>query len=565
MTDKITLNIVQNTLPPVTLPAGMTLGPLVPKYVEGDPRLFREVRSNVANEDRLLSLWRDNKRDFLLRGFCVHQNNSTWYLTQWLRPHGSIYTLSPIGQERLNKFLNPPMDLGPIVLPEPEFGPLPAGLERKLYDYQIQPARQVFRAIAHGKAEWGYPGAADLSSMGTGKTYVDMAAALSTGRKIAVLCPSVGQEGWKKAFAHYEAEPYFIGTYEAVRGGFREAIAAETDTGDFKWKNSQNIILILDEAQALRHDTLTTRCCAGAIRQGIPIIVASATIATSPLEMRFAGRITGLHQGDKDWDYFRAKHGCYLLRKGGEWKWDGKTNSLEKIHRQLFPRRGCRMRKEDLGEQCPETEISLLPIDVAEGSKIQQDWIRAMQTIANLKKQGKSTVALERTLRMAIWQASELALVPHIAQRVRRDVTEGFSVALFCSFSKTRMEFGRLLGTSAGFFGGQSASSRQYYEKEFQANRQHILINNIKAGGASVSLHDLHGRRRRAYIFPTDFIIAMVQATGRIDRVGGVSKSEQFIPYVAGGMSERMVNSTRVKMRRINTINDGEDAAEDLF
>ena len=70
-------------------------------------------------------------------------------------------------------------------------------------------------------------------------------------------------------------------------------------------------ILILDEAQALRHDeTLTVRCFSAAVRQGIPIIMASATIAIAPTEFRFAGRITGLHQGAQDFDKFLARHGC---------------------------------------------------------------------------------------------------------------------------------------------------------------------------------------------------------------------------------------------------------------
>lgn len=564
----LTLNFVPNTLPPVQLPAGMVFGAFLPKVISGDKRLFRESRTNVANEDMMHRVWRENREAFLRRGFCTQQKDHVWYLTQWLRPHGSTYTLTPIGQGRLDLFLNPPVEEGPIDLPPPEFGPLPAGLESKLYGYQVQPTRQLYRSILHGKAEWGYPGGADLSSMGLGKTYTCIAAALATGRIVCVLCPSVGQEGWKRAFAHFGAVPHFIGTYEAVRGAFREHIATMNETtGEFHWKRASDIILIMDEAQAVRHpETLTFRCCSAAIRQGIPIIVASATIATSPLEMRFAGRITGLHAGETDWDRFRFRHGCFRESKSGPWKWDRNPKHLEKIHRELFPRRGCRMRKEDLGTECPETEIELLPIDVEDSAAIEAEWIQAMRTIENLKRQHLNTTVQEQRARMAMWQRCELALVPHIAKRVRDDVLAGHSVAVFCSFDATRKTLGDLLKTHDGFYGGQNIKTRQYIEREFQEDRKHILINNIKAGGASVSLHDVKGwRSRKAYIFPTDHVIDMVQATGRVDRVGGKSKSQQYIPYVRGSMTQRMVERTRVKMRSISALNDGADAGEDRF
>jgi hypothetical protein len=101
----------------------------------------------------------------------------------------------------------------------------------------------------------------------TGKTYQSLAAAIATGRKIIVLCPTVGRAGWLRAFAHFGAEPHAIETYEAVRGGWRPSIVQQHRDGRFEWLNADQILLILDEAQALRHDeTLNVRCCAAAVR-----------------------------------------------------------------------------------------------------------------------------------------------------------------------------------------------------------------------------------------------------------------------------------------------------------
>jgi hypothetical protein len=43
--------------------------------------------------------------------------------------------------------------------------------------------------------------------------------------------------------------------------------------------------------------------------------------------------------------------------------------------------------------------------------------------------------------------------------------------------------------------------------------------------------------------------------------VGGVTKSLQWIPCVAGTVSEKMVERARKKMLGFDTINDGKDAS----
>lgn len=562
-----TLRPVPNVAMPVAI-AGITLPPLHERWVSGQKCLFREIPIPVHSDWAFTQAWRKHKVAYFERGFSVRNVNGKWLLSQWLLL-GPPVTLTPIGQERLESLLAPTtgkLDLQyqapALVLPE-----LPQWIADKLRGYQIEPARQLLRALINGPKEWGFAGAFDGSDMGTGKTYMAMAAALAMGKKIIVLCPTVGTGGWQRAFDHFGATPHAITTYEAVRGGWRSHIVQQV--GDrFIWQLPKDIIIILDEGQYVRHDdSLTFQCCVGAIRQGIPIIIASATIAINPMEMRFMGRITGLHKGANDWDRFLAEHGC--AKKGQTWKWDGKGHHLTRINSKLFPFRGCRVRKQDLGDDCPETIIEALPFDLPEGIKIEQQWREAKEMLERMKEQGKTAAAIasvERNVRMKIWQASENVLVPHLAQRIRQDVKEGNSVAVFMSFSKSRLALARLLNTNAGFYGGQPPARRKYWEDEFQANRQHILVSNIGAGGASVSLHDIHGERPRiAYIFPTDHVVKFEQATGRVDRVGGQSLSRQYIPHIKGSLTEEMIRSLRRKMANIARINDGTNAAGARF
>ena len=552
---------------------GMVLPPLRPRFATGTQVWFR----SAPITKQFWGVWNTSKLTLLEKGFVTRKEGDTWILDQWLagklvdgRLVDGFYRLTAIGIERLERAKREQQKpLAPIKV-EMEFLPLPERLESKLRGYQVQPARQLLRALRYGKQEWGYPGAVALCDMGTGKTYHTLAAALATGRKVAVFCPPVGKGGWQRAFKHFGAEPHFLESYEAVRGAWRPEIATMDATGQFHWSNASEIIVILDECQALRHDdTLNFRCFSALLRQGIPCIAASATLALSPVEMKFAGRLVGLHQGGYDWDRFCHLHGCERKTKSAPWVWNKDLKHLRNINEQLFPYRGCRIRKEELGDQCPETEIKVLPIRSPEAETIEAQTIASEQTIAALERRQApkgQIVAMRRNLRMAIWKKCETALVPHIARLVKRDVEEGWSVAIFVNFTETRETLGKLLGTTAGFFGGQSPKARQTFERQFQNEEIHILISNLKAGGASVSLHDVNGiRSRRAYIFPSDDVIPMEQATGRVDRVGGMSKSEQFIPCLSGTRMVRTVENIRRKMMQISTLNDGADASGSKF
>ncbi len=551
------------TDPPVRLPEGMTLPGFVHRGTREGPALFRTCPVPMWCEPDFWKAWNDRKYDFLARGFAVRKEDGKWHLHQWLR-NESGYTLTQTGAEILASAQRPrPGPAQPLLIPEPELilEPLPSAIESVLWDYQVTPARQLSRALRCGWDEWKYPGGFDGSDMGLGKTAQTLAAALATGRKIVVLCPLVGRLGWMEMFEAFGAAPYFIGTYEGLRNGGRDHIVTLRPDGTFSWKIPDDIILILDEAQAMRHsDSLNTALCAGAVRQGIPILIASATIAMSPTEMRFMGRITGLHRGGDDWDRFLLTHGCTKKKK--VWHWNGQRSHLIAINKVLFPFRGCRVRKEDLGDKCPQTEIKVLPISCKEAADVEKKWLRAMQAVSYTRntKGIKAAAALHRRVYQPIWQECELILVPHVAALAKADIAAGRSVAIFVSYDETRKRLAAIMGTTAGFYGGMKQDQREHWQREFQANRVHCLVSNVKAGGASVSLHDKHGQRpRTAYVFPTDNPVSFIQATGRVDRMGG-GDSRQWIPCLQTPLTRTMVDRMKAKWLNFDSVNDGEEA-----
>lgn len=442
--------------------------------------------------------------------------------------------------------------------------------ERLLKEYQRTPSRQLLRALQHGEEEWSYPGAVDLSDVGTGKSWMDTAAAVSTGRKLVVLCPSVGIAGWEKTINAFGTEAHFIGTYEAVRGNWRPEVG-KAEGKFFHWQQANEIVLILDEAQIVKgHNTLTTAMVGGAILQRIPIIAASATLATSPTELRIAGRITGLHQGGRSWKDWLLSHGCFFDDQDQRWVFRSRrfAHVMDEINDILIPERGCRVCKSDMGDR-PESKIEPLPLEVPEGKDIAKRWAELQQKVEWMEREtderGRPKFAPEairntrRAGRTKIWKAAEIALVPAVAALVKQCLNDGKSVVVFFSYTESRMRMGKLLGSKAGFFGGQNAKVRKQYEAEFQANRLHLLLCNIGAGGASVSLHDTTGERpREAFIFPSDNFVKMGQAPGRIDRLDVQTPSIQWIPFIKGSMMEGIIKTTAEKLRRLSKLNDGD-------
>lgn len=436
-------------------------------------------------------------------------------------------------------------------------------IERHLLDYQPTPARQLLRALQCGESEWGFPGGVDLSDVGVGKTYMDSAAALATGRAPVVLCPVVGVTGWKECFQRFGREPRFIGSYEAVRGGWRPELGKFIN-GKFVWKDTSDIVVILDEAQMVKgQDSMTAATIGGAINASVPTIAASATMASSVVDLRVAGRITGLHSGGKDWKRFLVEHKAEYDEDEGRWIWDRRRHlyMLDKIHRTLIPARGCRVRKDDIGER-PGTTIQILPFQgIPEAAKIEQAWRELDATTRRMEQQGcprEQVTNYRRGARTRIWKQSELALVPAVVERVKQCLAEGKSVVLFFSFTASRQLAGKLLKTKDGIFGGQTPTQREKAKKDFQAGRIRVLLCNIGAAGASANLQDTTGEHpRETFIFPTDNPVKMGQAPGRVDRQGGKTHSYQWIPCIAGGFSERMVKSTARKLLANSVLNDG--------
>ena len=93
----------------------------------------------------------------------------------------------------------------------------------------------------------------------------------------------------------------------------------------------------------------------------------------------------------------------------------------------------------------------------------------------------------------------------------------------------------------------------------FQADKERLIIVNIQSGGAGLSLHDQHGNYpRTSLISPCYSAVLMRQATGRIWRENGKTKSIQKIVFVSGTIEEEVCEKVKKKLENLDTINDGD-------
>lgn len=550
----------------------------------GGTVFMRTVRIQQWNSNEFRKLWATNKRTFLERGFSMSEDNGAWHLEQWLAGNPGAHTLTPVGMDRLARALEPQRKLSFPDAPQTatlDLPPLPNGIEDKLYEYQRQSARQLYRAVMNGRAEWGYPGAWECSDMGTGKTYSTLAAALASGLEIGVICPKavIGTfpkyggkgSGWNGAFAHFGAKPLFVLNYESLRTGGKEWIKKTGNPGrPYEWTcDPEHTILIWDEAHRVANRSSNRSMALAAERQGFPCLFASGTMAENPTNLGATGVAVGLHGGDRaSYEQFLVRHGC--VKTGDSWyfpKGYAAPRHLAAIHRAVFPRRGARVSIAELGDRFPATEILCEAVETDATKEISEAWKEVEAMLKRQEEAGESKEkikAISQVAWMHAWRASEVAKIPAIVAMARAELEQDRSVAIFVNFSEARERLMAEFKTRCGIYGDQRDRDQQI--AAFQADDERVIVCNIKAGGVGVSLHDVNGDfPRTAIILPTNSAVEMGQALGRVHRAGGKSKSKQIVMFAAKTLEEKICEVVRGKLANMATLNDGDLCPPDKF
>lgn len=427
--------------------------------------------------------------------------------------------------------------------------------------------------------------ALDMSETGTGKSYASAAIARHHYGPVELICPKAVIPQWLKVLAKFGVKPHVIINYEKIGRGNTHWMKWKKLPDPMKpWKEGElremplfkfpsNALVILDEGHRCKgNDTTNAWMMIALKRQGYKVLVASATLATTPMEMRASGYLVGLHALYNFSDFCRV-HGAADVGRYGALSWNSENPEAKRammlLNEYLFETSACaaRMRVEDFGDLFPESHIVAEAYDLGANSpKVQEAYEEMEREIAKLEKRCENYSEHIFAIMMAARRKSELLKVPLFAEMVEDLYDEGKSVCIFLNFEdsiealRSRLTKLKKFNNQLGFIvGGQHAEQRQKHIDEFNADTRRVMIANIKAGGIGISLHDLNGKFPRASIVSPNFsAFELVQALGRVWRQGGLTKSYQNIVFAANTIEEQACRRVQARIDNLSTLNDAD-------
>jgi len=402
-----------------------------------------------------------------------------------------------------------------------------------------------------------HPAALDASCVGSGKTVKAAEIARTLGLKPLVVAPKAVLPSWIRALDGQEVPFEGVTNYEKLRNGRTERLKKVGKS--YEWVLPEGTLLIFDEVHKAKGVlTQNAKMIIAAARQKIPMLMLSATAAENPSEMRALGYALGLHQ-DKNFATWAKNWGCGLdpFRK---WYFPAKNrHRLAELHDLIFPDKGHKVSRDEMGAFFSETSIITEAIDFGANNQIEALYAEMqveLDALAQMSSADRGANSLTAILRAR--QHIELTKIPVLAEMVNETVAEGRSAAVFLNFRASMEALAERLaaGVPAVFIhGGQSAAERQRDIDAFQSDDAHVIVAQIAAGGVGVSLHDVRGvRSRTSFISPTYSAKEIDQALGRIDRAGAKSDTIQRILFAADTIEEEVARSFRAKLQNMKIL-----------
>lgn len=427
--------------------------------------------------------------------------------------------------------------------------------------------------------------ALDMSETGTGKSYSAAAVAREMNRPVVLICPKAVIPQWTKILKIFNVTPKVSINYELIGRG---------NTKYMKWKKlpdlmtpwkedakderpeftfEKNALVILDEGHKCKgaHSS-NSKMMVSLADQGYKVLVASATLATTPMEMKAVGFLSQLHKLYNFTDFCRV-HGATLLPRYGALEFNLESPEAKRgmmlLNDYLFNIRKCasRLTVDDFGTLFPESHIVADAYDLGANSpKVQAAYDEMDAEIAKLDERTSNYSEHIFAIMMEARRKSELLKVPLFVDMLEDLFDEGKSVVLFLNFEDSvnavvsRLSKMKKFKDQIGFIiGGQHHKARQKDIDDFNSDKKRVMVANIKAGGVGISMHDLNGNHPRASIISPNFsAFELVQALGRVWRQGGKTKSYQNIVFAANTIEEHACRRVQARINNLSTLNDAD-------
>ena len=329
-------------------------------------------------------------------------------------------------------------------------------------------------------------------------------------------------------------------------------------------------LLVWDEVHrgASGKDSKTTlalaRWCSKKMPEGNKVLAMSATPFETPLKLRALGYLMGFHRFvERDFYDWCRRHACSMVPVGRPprirqvFAFTTNKARAEEVMRII---------RKDMGERfisIGPDEIPGFPDEVKEvclvdlAKKDHEALVRAYAEMPP-QMQHMSQDDMVKTLRLR--QQAEWCKASVLAEMAANYVEDGYSVFIAISFSDCRRRIEDELAKRgvkyASIYGGQRDSERQAGIDSFQRNKTHVMVGMMQACSVALSLHDeLHERPRVSLISPSYSASDVIQALGRIRRVGGTTVTQKIV-LAAGSVEERVAGAVQRKIDCIETLSD---------
>ena len=419
--------------------------------------------------------------------------------------------------------------------------------------------------------------AADLSETGTGKTYVAAWVAKNLNVPIVVVCPKVCRRGWEGVLNAFDIKAITVINYEKLMRGNTIYMAYDfnkVNTPAFhQFRFPKNALVILDEVHKCKGWSSKNSDFLIALRQQkIKTLLLSATAATNPMEMKSFGFATLLH-GLTNFRDFLLQSGVYRTGRFGGYAvdlQDARTQgAMRSMHNQLFnvTKIASRMTRKQFGNIFPDNRVYAECFDMGSNTdKIQRVYDMMERELAELEESSSDYSAHQFAIMTKARRLAELLKVPTMVDWIEDMHAEGASPVCFVNYVETVEAIRKKLSQNskvknqiAMIVGGQSDRVRNADIDAFQNNTKRIMLANLAAGNAGISLHDLNGGApRMSLISPSFSAINLVQALGRIHRAEGKTPCVQKVMFAADTIEEHACRRVQCKINNIDNLNDGD-------
>lgn len=422
-----------------------------------------------------------------------------------------------------------------------------ATVENILYNYQLLHLYNLITSFRSNNVIM------DGSDTGTGKTFTSIALCKQLNLRPIILCPKIIMGEWERVCGIFGVTPLCIINYEKAKivsnnkydiGNYVKVIK-KSNSNDFMWNVPNNGIIIFDEVHRCKNKNTLNYKLLLAAKKMKHVLMLSATLTDKHNDFGIFGYMLGLYNNIN-------KGNAWINAKLYEDSVNVNKTKLSAICASIYPSKGSRMQVSELQDKFPQNKV------VANAYSIGDEEIKQInEYVKNVKDNKYSKNGDYLVLHNKLRQHIELIKVGIMKDLIMDHLDEGFNIVVFLNYTESINKLAELCNTKCIVNGETSDDDRKKNIDDFQNGRSKLIICNISI--ESINLHDVNGVGRRLSLISPNFSSSqLIQALGRIYRVGSQSACMQKIIFCKDTYEETICNRIKDKLEFVEKLNSNE-------